>query len=157
MRRPRKPVKPESRRAILQRLVAQDAPLHEVDGMSNAKRSEPTPGEWRAIGGTPLSGPARVVHIYFDEKGRRCTATICTCESTTEPNDRNAVLIAAVRELRDELKQARTDVQNLLAELAALEENNTSDLLGEEDAAVVTEIEARYVGASIALTKAGAI
>src|ERR1019366_7672598 len=50
-----------------------------------------------------MEAPPQVVAIYQDEQERRCTAHVCSCESTTLPNKENAQLIAAAPDMMSAL------------------------------------------------------
>jgi hypothetical protein len=77
-----------------------------------------TPGPWKfrkaggmIMGDSKTDWPAHVVYQYRDEQGRHCTAFVAVCESTTLPNEANALLIAAAPELLTALKELAHQVQ----------------------------------------------
>lgn len=61
-----------------------------------------TPGPWTAR----MRLTPHVVAIYRDEQGRRCTAFVAVCNSTTLANASNAHLIAGAPELLAACKNA---------------------------------------------------
>ena len=78
--------------------------------------AEHTPGPWEYRKGgkanLDIEGDVHynphVVAIYRDGEGRRCTAYIAECSSTTADNDANAALIAAAPDL---LEAARRHIE----------------------------------------------
>jgi hypothetical protein len=73
-----------------------------------------TPGPWKfrkaggmIMGDSKTDWPAHVVYQYRDEQGRHCTAFVAVCESTTLPNEANALLIAAAPDMLEALDKIR--------------------------------------------------